>query len=65
MSAEHVRNPLISVSLELARRLDIAAPFDAAWQAATADQHASGRRAIDWLKSEMTRRGWTDRSPQE
>jgi hypothetical protein len=65
MSAEHVRSPLISVSLELAGRLNITAPFDAARKAATADQKASGRRAIDWLGSEMTRRGWADRSPQQ
>ena len=65
MSAEHVRNPLISLSIELASRLDIAAPFDAAGQAATADQRASGRRAIGWLETEMVRRGWTDRSPQD
>ncbi len=60
MGVEHARNPMISVSIELANRLGTRPAFDRSSKASSPDQRASGRRAIGVLKHEMTRRGWAN-----
>ena len=62
LNVENARNPLVSLSYELARRLGIDKAFDAARHKAWADPNASGRRAIEVLRTEMIRRGWADAS---
>ena len=60
LSVENARNPLVSLSYELARRLGITEAFDTAKHEAWADPQASGRKAIERLRVEMIRRGWVD-----
>ena len=50
MSVEPARNPMISVSIELANRLEIRPAFDRSSKASSPDQRASGRRAIRELR---------------